>query len=119
MPREGEDMRRAEVVAPMLETVVEVIGTADRPVRHITFRGVTFAHTTWMRPSLQGHVPLQAGMFLTEAYKLRPQIDRPNNHKLDNQGWLGRADAAVELRYAEDADFCGCRFTHLGGSGLD
>ncbi len=104
---------------PVLETLVEFIGTAERPVRHITIKGVTFSHTTWMRPSEKGHVPLQAGMYLTEAYKLRPQIDRPNNHKLDNQGWLGRADAAVELRYTEDVNFTDCRFEHLGGSGLD
>ena len=106
-------------VVPVLETLVEFVGTAERPVRHITIKGVTFSHTTWMRPSEKGHVPLQAGMYLTEAYKLRPQIDRPNNHKLDNQGWLGRADAAVELRYTEDVNFDGCRFEHLGGSGLD
>jgi hypothetical protein len=106
-------------IVPVMETLVEVIGSAERPVRNITFKGVAFSHTTWMRPSEKGHVPLQAGMYLLEAYKLRPQIDRPNNHKLDNQGWLGRADAAVELRYTEDINFDGCRFEHLGGSGLD
>ena len=117
MPRAGETIR--EAIVPMLETLVEFIGTAEHPVRNITMKGNSFQHTTWMRPSEKGHVPLQAGMYLTEAYKLRPQIDRPNNHKLDNQGWLGRADAAVELRYTEDCSFDGCRFEHLGGSGLD
>ena len=117
MPRESEVVRDA--VVPVLETLVEFIGSAEHPVRNITIKGVTFSHTTWMRPSEKGHVPLQAGMYLTEAYKLRPQIDRPNNHKLDNQGWLGRADAAVELCYTEDINFEGCRFEHLGGSGLD
>lgn len=117
MPRQGETIN--EAVVPVLETLVEVVGSAEHPVRDITIKGLTFSHTTWMRPSEKGHVPLQAGMYLTEAYKLRPQIDRPNNHKLDNQGWLGRADAAVEVRYAEDINFNGCRFEHLGGSGLD
>ena len=119
-PREHEGTVKVLLATyPVLETLVEVVGTADYPVRDITIKGVTFSHTTWMRPSEKGHVPLQAGMYLTEAYKLRPQIDRPNNHKLDNQGWLGRADAAVELRYAENVDFEDCRFEHLGGSGLD
>ena len=119
-PREHEGTVKVLLATyPVLETLVEVVGTADYPVRDITVKGVTFSHTTWMRPSEKGHVPLQAGMYLTEAYKLRPQIDRPNNHKLDNQGWLGRADAAVELRYAENAHFEDCRFEHLGGSGLD
>ena len=117
MPFPGETIR--EAIVPVLETLVEFVGTAERPVRNITMKGITFSHTTWMRPSEKGHVPLQAGMYLTEAYKLRPQIDRPNNHKLDNQGWLGRADAAVELRYTEDCHFSECRFEHLGGSGLD
>ena len=125
MPRNGEapmangKSSTLSAVVPVLETLVEFIGSAEHPVRNITVKGVTFSHTTWMRPSEQGHVPLQAGMFLTEAYKLRPQIDRPNNHKLDNQGWLGRAHAAVELRHAEAIGFRGCRFEHLGGSGLD
>lgn len=117
MPRAGETIR--EAIVPVVETLVEFIGTAEHPVRNITMKGIRFSHTTWMRPSEKGHVPLQAGMYLKEAYKLRPQIDRPNNHKLDNQGWLGRADAAVELRYTEDCNFEGCRFEHLGGSGLD
>ena len=117
MPLKGETIR--EAVVPVLPTLIEYIGTPERPVRNITIKGVTFSHTTWMRPSEQGHVPLQAGMYLKEAYKLRPQIDRPNNHKLDNQGWLGRADAAVELRWTEGCNFEECRFEHLGGSGLD
>ena len=100
MPRQGETVK--EAIVPVLQTLVEFIGTAEHPVQNITMKGITFSHTTWMRPSEKGHVPLQAGMYLVEAYKLRPQKERPNNHKLDNQGWLGRADAAVEIRYAED-----------------
>ncbi len=122
-PRTSEKVKvkseKLSAIVPVLETLVEVIGSAEHPVRNITIEGITFSHTTWMRPSEKGHVPLQAGMYLTEAYKLRPSIDRPNNHKLDNQGWLGRAAAAVELRYAEDVNFKDCRFEHLGGSGLD
>lgn len=74
----------------------------------VTFRNVNFEVTTWNRPSYKGHVPLQAGMFITEGYKLRPSIDRVNNHKLDNQDWLGRPAAAVELRYASRAVFDSC-----------
>lgn len=117
--REGEGKEAFSAIYPTIETLIEVVGTPDHPVRDITIKGVSFSHTTWMRPSEKGHVPLQAGMYLTEAYKLRPQIDRPNNHKLDNQGWLGRADAAVELRHAQNVSFEDCRFEHLGGSGLD
>lgn len=117
LPEEAKGAFVATV--PALETLVEVTGTPERPVRNIRLEGICFAHTTWMRPSTHGHVPLQAGMPLIEAYKLRPQIDRPNNHKLDNQGWLSRARAAVEISWGEGIDFEACNFNHLGGSGLD
>jgi hypothetical protein len=108
-----------DAVVPALETLVAVEGTYDRQVKHVYFQDITFSHAAWKRPSTNGHVPLQAGMFLTEGYKLNPQINRINNHKLDNQGWLGRPEAAVKVTGAEDICFEGCVFKHLGGSGLD
>ncbi len=119
MPHEGGQISTAEVIAPMMETLVVVEGTADDRVNDVCFRNVIFSHTTWRRPSYYGHVPLQAGMYLTDAYKLRPQMVRENNHKLDNQGWLGRASAAVQVEWAENIRFEECGFSHLGGSGLD
>lgn len=119
MPRKGETASNIEAIVPTMETLVSVVGSKEHPAEGIVFRGLNFSHTSWLRPSAQGHVPLQAGMYLTEAYKLRPQIDRPNNHKLDNQGWLGRAAAAVVVRQGQDISFDQCRFEHLGGSGLD
>ena len=56
-PRAGEDLAAVDVVAPAVETLVRVAGSLDRPVRHVVFEGLTFAHTTWLRPSLAGHVP--------------------------------------------------------------
>lgn len=119
MPRMGETLSTVVAEAPALETLVRFVGTRETPVEGISFKGVDFAFTTWMRPSYKGHVPLQAGMYITEGYKLRPGIKRVNNHGLDNQDWLGRPSAAVELTYAHRANFDVCRFVHLGGDGLD
>ncbi len=120
LPRADENMQHADIEVPALETLVSVDGIEGRTVNNVTFSNITFRHTTWMRPSLQGHVPLQAGMYLIDAYKLRPQIDRKDgNHKLDNQGWLGRAAAAVQLNWTQNVSFEHCIFTQLGGSGLD
>jgi len=119
MPRKGEDMATADVEVPVLETLVRAEGTLDDNVSNIRFENICFSYTTWIRPSLYGHVPLQAGMYLTDAYKLRPQMTRENNHKLDNQGWLGRASAAVQLLGANNIFFSDCRFEHLGGHGVD
>ena len=119
-PRPGEDMRTAMVEAPALETLVRVEGTADRPVEFVTFEGITFSHATWLRPSLQGHAPLQAGMFLIEAFKISPALYRPDgDHLLDNQGWVGRPSAAVSVNGATSVCFRHCTFRHLGSTALD
>lgn len=118
-PKTGEKLNETEIIAPAIETLIQVEGTLDRPVSNIIFKNIQFHHTSWMRPSEKGHVPLQAGMYLTEAYKLRPQMHRTDNHKLDNQGWLGRPAAAVTVTAANDINFENCHFEHLGYSGLD
>ena len=119
-PREGEKMQEAEVIVPAVETLVRVEGTLDRPVCHIRFEKITFSYTTWMRPSEKGHVPLQAGMYLTDGYRIDPKMQRNYlNHPLDNQGWLGRPAAAVCVVAARQIDFERCRFEHLGSTGLD
>ena len=119
-PREGEKMQEAEVIVPAVETLVRVEGTLDRPACHIRFEKITFSYTTWMRPSEKGHVPLQAGMYLTDGYRIDPKMQRNYlNHPLDNQGWLGRPAAAVRVVAARQIDFKRCRFEHLGSTGLD
>lgn len=120
IPRKGEDMKTAEVIVPAVETLLKVEGTPDTPVKDVTFEGITFSYATWMRPSVSGHAPLQAGMYMIEAYKLRPKMDRPNgDHKLDNQGWVGRPASAVSLNCAENVSFSKCTFEHNASTGLD
>lgn len=121
-PRTGEKMQSAdtEVIVPAVETLVQIAGTLDRPVSNIRFENITFSYTTWMRPSEKGHVPLQAGMYLTDGYRIEPKMQRNYlNHPLDNQGWLGRPAAAVRVVAANQIDFERCRFEHLGSTGLD
>ncbi len=121
-PREGEKMQDAgmEIIIPAVETLVQVEGTLDRPVSNVRFEKIIFSYTTWMRPSEKGHVPLQAGMYLTDGYRIEPKMQRNyQNHPLDNQGWLGRPVAAVRVAAANQIDFERCRFEHLGSTGLD
>ena len=120
IPRKGENLQTADVEVPAMETLVKVEGTPDNMVKGVTFEGIEFAYSTWMRPSLSGHAPLQAGMYMIEAYKLRPKMIRPNgDHKLDNQGWVGRPAAAVSINCAENVTFKNCTFNHLASTGID
>lgn len=117
-PRPGEDLGRADVVVPVQETLLAATGTLDRPVAHVQFKGLRFTYTTWLRPSESGHVPHQAGMFMTEAYRLRP-VGTAETRTLDNQAWVGRPPGAVALRGAHDVRFERCGFEHLASTGLD
>jgi hypothetical protein len=118
IPRAGEDMNSATVTVPVLENLVKIEGTLDTPVHHFNFKGISFQYSNWLRPSQQGHVPLQAGMYLLDAYKLKTP-GTPNQANLENQGWVGRPRAAVEVNYANNNLFENCSFEHLSSTGLD
>ncbi|MEO8534923.1 MAG: right-handed parallel beta-helix repeat-containing protein [Flavobacterium sp.] len=117
-PKAGEDINSVKIIVPVLENLVEVKGTIDSPVHHFNFKGISFQYSNWLRPSLQGHVPLQAGMYLLDAYKLKTP-GTPNQTNLENQAWVGRPRAAVEVNYSNNIQFESCRFEHLSSTGLD
>ncbi|MEP6677398.1 MAG: hypothetical protein ABJA78_19715 [Ferruginibacter sp.] len=117
-PRQGENMPSADVVAPSLETLIKIEGTADNMVSNFYFKGISFQHTGWLRPSQMGHVPLQAGMFLLDAYKLKIP-GTADKRGLENQAWIGRPAAAVEIAFAHNTKFENCSFKHLASTGLD
>lgn len=117
-PRPGEDLASARAVVPVQETLLEVAGSLDRPVRHVEFKGLHFAHTSWMRPTLAGHVPHQAGLYMTEAYKMLPP-GTPEKKGLENQAWVGRPPGVARLEAAQHIRFERCRFERLASAGLD
>ncbi|RRB02444.1 L-rhamnose mutarotase [Larkinella rosea] len=118
IPRPNENLSTATVIVPSLETLVRVAGTADHPVSNVLFKGITFQHTGWLRPSQQGHVPHQTGLYMLDAYKLKLP-GTPDKKTLENQAWVGRPAAAVEVSFANQTGFENCRFEHLAATGLD
>jgi hypothetical protein len=117
-PKGGEQMQNAKVIVPVLETLLKIEGTIDNPVKYVSFKGISFQHSSWLRPSKQGHVPHQAGMYMLDAYKLSISgtVDKST---LENQAWIGRPAAAVEVSYADFTQFESCRFEHLASTALD
>nr|WP_288833374.1 L-rhamnose mutarotase [uncultured Flavobacterium sp.] len=118
IPRAGENMASAKVIVPVLENLIQIKGTIDSPVHDVKFKGISFQYSNWLRPSQQGHVPLQAGMYLLDAYKLKTP-GTPNQASLENQAWVGRPRAAVEVNFANNTIFESCSFEHLSSTGLD
>lgn len=117
-PRPDENLAHATAVVPLQETLLDIAGTLDRPVHHVEFKGLHFAHTAWMRPALFGHVPHQAGFYMTEAYKMLPP-GTPEKKGLENQAWVGRPPGAVRVWAGQNLRFERCRFEHLASAGLD
>ena len=66
-PLPGEDMAKAEVVAPVATKLVIFEGQpeAGKFVEHVTFKGLTFQHQEHVLPAT-GYAPYQAA-FATEA----------------------------------------------------
>jgi hypothetical protein len=100
-PRPGEDMQKAEVIAPMLTRLMEVKGAAEVPVRNLHFRGLQFEHCAWPLPE-QGHPGVQ-GTFHTPPPSWA-------------QGWTP-VDAALVWEWAKGCSFTDCALRHLGGAG--
>ncbi len=117
-PRQHEDLTKAQVMTPVFDNLVQVEGTLDLQVSYINFKKISFEHTSWLRPSIAGHVPLQAGMYLLDAYKLKAP-GTPDKAGLENQAWIGRQPAGVTIKNANHINFERCNFIHMAATGLD
>lgn len=111
-PRSGETPASIDAVAPQLETLISIEGNKSHKVSHLIFRGISFEHTTWRRPSEMGHIGLQAGQYLFDAYS-------DDNAPGGNVAWVGRPTSAVSVTDARSINFENCSFQHLGATGLD
>ena len=117
-PRDGEDLAAAEVVAPRIETLARLKGSLDRPVHDVQFRGLTFAHSTWMRPTLMGLVPIQAGQYFEHpGYRIQGGV--PEAPGLDNLYWSARPPAEVYLAGVRRVRFERCVFRDTASAALD
>ena len=113
-PQPGEDLTRALVVTPVLETLVEMRGSLDRPVYYLGFRNITFTEATWLQPSRSGHADVQANFLNDPARPLQRdgKLTTVHNEQL-------KSPANVVCRHAQGVFFDRCVFTLLGGAGLD
>lgn len=91
LPMPGEEMTRVEAVVPALAQVLRLQGEKDRPVEHVHFRGVRFAHAEW------GHD--RSGADASRSGFSQAAMGVP---------------AAVEARAARSCRFERCEFSHLG-----
>lgn len=119
IPRPGEDMKQATVVAPRLQTLVQGAGTTSAPIHDIEFRGITFSYATWLEPSTpNGYSDFQGGTFLTgaDAYRRQGACDSAESTcpYADYTQVPGNVTFSNDRRLVFDGD----TFDHLGAAGL-
>lgn len=114
MPRDGEDMSTANVVAPNIETLIEVKGESTKDkVQNISFSGIVFAHTNYLRPSEEGFLNLQAGQFAVNV------VEDWRGLLKSNEFMLWHPSAGIEVTNASRVIFEDNIFTQMAATGLD
>ena len=97
LPKKGETLSKAEIVAPRLEQVVRIAGSADGHwAQHIHLEGLTIAHTEWTLPE-------GCAGFAQAAVSVRGFT----------KGSKG-CPAAVTLERAEQCSVRACTIEHVG-----
>ena len=102
-PLVGEDMKAAEVIAPVVGRLAELKGTPENPIRNLHFRGLSFQHSDCQLPD-GGYMGIQAC------------------HCTQGKNWSrpwSRVPAAILLDCAEGVSFEDGELAHLGGCGIE
>ncbi len=108
MPKADEDMLSADVVAPVIESLIEIKGkNANERVKNIIFENLSFAHVTWFRPSYVGLVNDQA------------QDTHPDeSYDIKREPGFTFVPAGIQLDRAEKIQFIGNRIFDFGQVGI-
>src|SRR5262249_31391155 len=76
VPIAGQDMSKVDVELPHLEVLVSIGGTYDQPVHDLTFTGLTFSYTSWLRPNTsEGYADQQTGGYIAGPKSMYPVFE--------------------------------------------
>ena len=110
----GEDLRKARVIAPRLEHIVQFEGRQDASVENIRLHGLTLAHNGWIVPA-GGYGCSQADVGVTGAVNAR----YARNCALEQCIIRHTATYAVDWGDGCQADHVtGCELFDLGAGGV-
>jgi Fibronectin type III domain len=121
LPRPGEDLRHADVEAPVLEKLVDARGTAQAPVHDVAFRGLRWEYATWLTPSSpEGFSEIQAGYTNTgpDGWAVQGLCQFVAGGTCPYASWT-KEPGNVSVSYGQRVEFTGSVFTHLGAAALE
>jgi hypothetical protein len=123
IPREGQDMRTADVEIPRLQTLVSGTGTEAHPLEGLAMQGLSFEYAGWTTPDdSDGFAETQANMRFTgaNAYKYQGTCDKFSTTDPGTcpYGSWTMTPGNVVFDHATGLTITGDTFTHLGAAGL-
>jgi hypothetical protein len=108
-PLPGEDMTKAKVVAPVLERVIRVAGTAKAPVERITLRGLSLQATT---------TPLKPAGFGAGAYDGAISMAFARHCVLESLEICNVGGQGIQARELKECAIDGCHIHQTGACGI-
>lgn len=115
IPREGEDITKAQVVIPELEKLVEISGSEPKKkyAQNIIFDGLTFAYSDWNLYEVDGSY----GNATTQGCTIYTKFSDVNWHN-DLYRAFDVAPSAVHVSSAHDISFINGGFESTGYLGI-
>ncbi len=116
VPRSGQDMNNAKVIANTVEVLFKVKGASpDAQVHNLEFRGIAFHNADYELVEIgdsHGYTTTQASVaFATYVKAGDPAM----------QYWRGHLhmQSALQILHAREVHVVGCRFEYCGAAGVD
>ncbi|MDD4870038.1 MAG: right-handed parallel beta-helix repeat-containing protein [Kiritimatiellae bacterium] len=104
-PLPGEDMEKVLVVAPCVETIIEMQGQKQKPVRNVTLRSLTLSTTT---------TPCKPGSFGASAYRGAVQFNGGEGIRIIDVEITNIAGNAIRESGSRDVFIENCHIHHIG-----
>ena len=113
-PEPSEDINTAEIIAPELETILDINGeNIENRVRYLSFEGLTFAHSDWNLCEVDGSF----GRATNQGACVLYNYDDVDWHSAVYRAY-DLAPAAVQMSSACNISFCGNSVINTGNEGV-
>lgn len=111
-PREGETINSTKIIAPKLETLVNIEGESiNSKVENITISGITFLHTNWLAPDEFGYCSVQGGF----RYQT---VGGGNNGEIRQTARYSAPKSMLQLKYSSNITIEKSEFSNSGSWGI-
>ncbi len=107
-PLPGEDMTKAKVIVPVLQTIIRIAGTRGATVERITLRGLSLQATT---------TPLEPAGWCAAAFEGALALDWARSCVLEGLEITNVGGVGIKAEHVQDCEIVKCHIHHVGACG--